>query len=129
MPHLSSLYVRRAELTAAKRDFAQDLETRKLMLTPADGWTGKNQEARDIARDLAYTADDTLQELSTRVAYIEHDLTILGGDIEAAEAERRAEEWAIRARYVRTLEVEMGVSPRAEMDAPTAPAYFDDIDF
>jgi len=102
MPHLSSLYTRRAELTAS---------------------------ARDIARDLAYASDDELQAFSREIATLEHDLTILGGDIEAAEAERRASEWAIRMRYVRTLEVEMGITPGAEMmDDATAPAYFD-IDF
>ena len=129
MPHLSSLYTRRAELTAAKRDHAQKLEERKLMLAPNEGWPGKNQDVRDIARDLAYSADVELQVLSAQVAALEHDLTILGGDIEATESERRASEWAIRMRYVRTLEVEMGITPGAEMmDNATAPAYFD-IDF
>jgi hypothetical protein len=126
---LSKLYTRRAELTADKHDLAQDLETRKLMLTPNEGWPGKNAEARDIARDLAYSADVELQDFSTQVASIEHDLTILGGDIDAAEADRRAEEWAVRARYVAVREREAGVPPGDEMlDTPTAPEYFD-IDF
>jgi len=77
-----------------------------------------------------WASDEKVVELSDAIASLEHDLTILGGDIEAAETDRRAEEWAIRARYVRTREVDMGITPGDEMiDDATAPSYFDDIDF
>jgi hypothetical protein len=140
MAHLFSLYARRAELNAVKRDLAQDLETRKLALTPIDAEgikaLGPNEKAQLRGLEKLWAADAKVAKLSDAIASIEHELTVLSGDIEAAEAERRAEEWAVRSRYVRTREVEMGIEPQpvgahgeAMIDDDTAPQYFDDIDF
>ena len=131
---LSKLYTRRAELNAVKREHAQQLEERKLALTPTDAEgikaLGPNEKAQLRGLEKLWASDEKVVELSDAIASLEHGLTILGGDIEAAEAERRYDEWAIRARYVRTREVEMGITPGDEMiDDATAPSYFDDIDF
>jgi len=138
MATLSSLYQRRAELTAVRRDLAQDLEFCKLGLTPATGWDGKNQDARDLIRDKTWQANSSVQDISMKVEAVERDLAILVGDIEAEEAERRTSEWRIRARYVTCLETEMGIEPQPVgtggdeiMDETTAPSVMDvdGIDF
>lgn len=131
---LSKLYTRRAELNAVKREHAQQLEERKLALTPTDAEgikaLGPNEKAQLRGLEKLWASDEKVVELSDAIASLEHDLTMFGGDIEAAEAERRYDEWAIRARYVRTREVDMGITPGDEMiDDATAPSYFDDIDF
>ena len=104
MSTLPEMYRQRAALNVSKWQASQDMELRKLEITPAEGWPGKNEETRGIARDKAFAADEAIRNLSATIGEFEHRLGILAGDIEAAEAERRAEEWRIRARLCAALE-------------------------
>lgn len=121
---LPEMYRERAAITVAKWQAAQDLERRKLDLTPIEGWPGKNEEQRNTAREKAFAGDEITQNLSKTVSELESRLGLLAGEIEASEAERRAEEWRIRARMVDALE-HRGVQPNGRGDR--AEAAFDDV--
>lgn len=123
MSTLPEMYRERAAMNIAKWQAAQDLERRKLDLTPVEGWPGKNEDARTLARDKALAADESVKALSQTVAELETRLGLLAGEIESAEAERRAEEWHIRAKLIDALE-HRNVQPNGNGDR--AETAFDD---
>lgn len=124
MATLHEMYRERAAMTVAKWQAAQDLERRKLDLTPIEGWPGKNEEQRNTARDKTLASDESVKALSQTVAELETRLGLLAGEIEAAEAERRADEWRIRSRLIDALE-HRNVQPNGNGDR--AEAAFDDV--
>ena len=123
MSTLPEMYRQRAALNVSKWQASQDMELRKLEITPAEGWPGKNEEQRGIARNKSFAADEIIRNLSATIGEFEHRLGILAGDIEAAEAERRAEEWRIRARMCDALEA-LAIQQNGRGDR--AEAGFDD---
>ncbi len=101
---LAGLYRRRAQNNFSIWQTSQDIAARRMELTPPDGWPGKNEMAREVAAEQTLAADETLQNLyraETDERYQESQIT---GEIEALEAERRAEEWKIRLRLCDALD-------------------------
>lgn len=80
-----------------------DIAARQIFLTPADGWPGKNEAARDTAAAKAFDADPQLAEQRARRDALRRGVAGLESQIEALEDERRAWEWAIRDRLVEAL--------------------------
>jgi hypothetical protein len=83
--------------------FNQDALARRLELTPADGWQGKNAEQRDTARDQAFAADEQLQLIIANAEDAHVRAALTDGEIQALEAKRRSLEWAIRAQLIEAL--------------------------
>lgn len=88
---------------------------RQRALIPEGGWPGKNQEARDAARDAAYGADDTLKGHLYNRDDAQGKLIQLEEEIAGVEADRRAGEWRIRERMVEAL-TQSGVAPQGRGD-------------
>ena len=101
---LASLYIERAALNLSEWQIARDIQARELTLTPADGWPGKNEAARETAMKQAFASDETLQKLNIVLAQVKEDQATNEGDREALEAERRAAEWQIRQRLCDALQ-------------------------
>jgi hypothetical protein len=81
-----------------------DYEQRKIMLVPADGWTGKNADDRKIAEQRAYLTDDTLIKIRAKISSLNEQAEALNLSMFALDAERRAIEWGISARLADALE-------------------------
>lgn len=112
---LSTLYGQRAELGLKHWRAEQDIAARQAMLTPAEGWQGSNDKAREAAKVAAFAADSILTRLVVDRNSAQAELMRLAGPIEAAEAERRAEEWRGRMRLVEVLE-RRGINPNGRGD-------------
>lgn len=82
---------------------SQGNERRKVELTPAEGWPGKNDKERKAAEEKAYLEDEILQKGLADLAEIKVKLAAIEGEIQALEAERRALEWGIRSQMVSAL--------------------------
>jgi hypothetical protein len=119
---LVALYTERALINKQIYDHEQAIEARKSSLTPAEGWPGKNEEARKAARDAAFAADDALALHQRQAAELRGRLIILQADVEGVEAERRADEWRLRERLVEAL-LQRGVQPQSAARVENA---FDD---
>jgi len=101
---LAHLYTERAALNLSEWQITKDIQARELALTPADGWPGKNEAARETAMRQAYAADDILIGLNDDLRHIKTYQSKNEGDREALEAERRAAEWQIRQRLCDALQ-------------------------
>ena len=101
---LSGLYIERAALNLTEWQITRDIQARELALTPADGWPGKNEAARETAMRQAFYADEMLKELNDNLGMIKREQSENEGDREALEAERRAAEWGIRQRLCDALQ-------------------------
>ncbi len=101
---LAQLYRDRAALNLTEWQIMKDIEARELALTPAEGWPGKNEAARETAMKMAFAADETLQKLNDVLAQVKEDQAKNEGEREAIEAERRAAEWDIRNRLCDALQ-------------------------
>lgn len=101
---LATLYVERAALTLTEWQITKDIQARELSLTPADGWPGKNEAARETAMRQAFAADAALQQLNDDLSHVKEDQSTNEGQREALEAERRAAEWQIRQRLCDALQ-------------------------
>ncbi len=101
---LAQLYRERAALNLTEWQITKDIQARELALTPADGWPGKNEAARETAMRQAFAADETLSNLNSDLFYLKRDQAVNEGEREAREAERRAYEWQIRQRLCDALQ-------------------------
>lgn len=93
---LAALYVRRKDLGIGLSHNEQDIEARQLVMTPAEGWPGKNEEARATARGKAYAEDETLQKMRAMLSKLRDELAMVDGEIEAQEVQFKAARWQIR---------------------------------
>ena len=93
---LAHMYIERSALNLSEWQITRDIQARELALTPADGWPGKNEAARETAMRQAYAADDILIGLNDDLRHLKACQSKNEGDREAIEAERRAAEWQIR---------------------------------
>lgn len=123
MPSLPELYVARAELSLKIWQAEKDAAAETLAVTPADGWPGKNAEQRDTARAQALATNAVIHAAQVQADACQAKLMTLTGQIEAAEAERRAQEWSIRASIVAAL-MQRNIQPNGRGDR--AEAAFDD---
>lgn len=81
----------------------EDIERRAELLTPIDGWPGKNAEQRDAARADALRKDDEITALRTDLRTAELRQATIKADLAAFELERRDREWGIRRDLINVL--------------------------
>lgn len=121
---LGKLYEQRAELGYRTWKNERETEARQIELTPAEGWPGSNDKAREAYKAGAFAHDAVLVALSDERRFAQRESADLSGKIEALEAERRAAEWSIRERLIAALD-RGSVQPNGRGDR--ADAAFDDV--
>ncbi len=117
---LAGLYRARKSLQVDADHVSAAIEARQLMLTPAEGWPGKNDSQRDTARDKALAADPELADMRQELSALRDKLAGSEGEIEALQAVASAERWAVRERLADALaarQVERSDDPSGEMPA------------
>lgn len=112
---LTGLYTARAALNLLIWRANQSIADRQRALVPEGGWPGKNQEARDTARDVACAADEQLAGYVAERDGAHSKLFELEAEISGVEAQRRAGEWRIRERMVDALNGR-GLAPQGRGD-------------
>lgn len=100
---LTEKYYLRVEEKIIAAQWEITISQLKLALLPADGWPGKNAEARELARDLAYAQSVDLVEAARGLMTVQHAIARIDAAVDGLEADRRAIEWTIRARLVDAL--------------------------
>jgi len=118
--NLGKFYRERREQQARLAHCDDDLAGREIALVPAEGWPGKNDEARKAARLAALAGDETIQAIRANQSKLRDDLAQLEGLIEDLEAQRRGAEWEVRDRLATAL------AGRRETRAPVEDAAFDE---
>lgn len=98
------------------------IEGRTNYITPAEGWPGKNAEAREKAQRDAVHQDEPIQKMQGELDVAIQSEMVLTAILEEAEAGRRALEWEIRLRLVNALE-----GRRNSTEADPAESAFDDV--
>ncbi len=116
---LAVLYVQRRQKQIELSHLEQDLAGRQLVMTPAEGWPGKNEEQWGTARDKTFAGDETCQKIRAAMSKLRDDLALLEGEVEAQEVVFKAARWQIRADTNRLL-------ARRGMDKETDDAESDD---
>ena len=100
---LSELLEARAATSLLEWQAGNTAAARRLELTPAGGFEGKNEELRRLAAEKVFSDDELLQEILADERQAHLELVETDGRIAALEAERRALEWQIRAELVTAL--------------------------
>jgi hypothetical protein len=119
---LRAIYNAKAEKSISLSTAKYDLETQLVLITPAEGWPGKNAEERKLNADRGASADKAVQELRTIIRERENELTAIQAGIDSLEAERRALEWEVRGALAFALS-----GKREESDTPVEYGAFDDV--
>ena len=117
---LGRLYRERRARQAALAHCEEDLSGREAAVTPADGWPGKNEEARKAARLAALAGDETIRAIRANQSKLRDELAELEGIVDEMEAQRRGLEWDVRERLAQAL------AGRHEAAGPAEDAAFDD---
>lgn len=117
---LGRLYRERKAKAVALDHCADDLAGREAAIVPAEGWPGKNDDARKSARLAALAADETLKAIRANQSKLRDDLADIEGQIEDLEAQRRGLEWTVRERLAEAL------AGRRETRASVEDAAFDE---
>ena len=102
-----------AEAVVAEGELANAAALREFMLTPAEGWPGTNDKARDAAKKTACAADAGLQQELALLSAKSKEIKLLNADMVALEAERRGIETWVRLQLARAL---LGDFNAAEID-------------
>jgi len=121
---LGKLYQALRLLEVAKAHKEADLAGRKLFLTPAEGWPGKNDGERKTAAEKAWAKDDTCKALATLIRENEGQIAEMLGQCQALEAERRAQEWNVRVLLIEALR---GAHVNPNGHGPIEETAFDDV--
>lgn len=100
---LGRLYGERAEVEKRIYHIGQDRAARLVVLTPLEGWPGKNEGARKAASETAIATDETLAKIAGQDQEKREELAGINVQVETLEAERRALEWDIRHDIVKML--------------------------
>lgn len=100
---LGELYRDRTEAGIRISHLESDVANLRLALVPAEGWAGKNEEARRIERERAELASEGLQASLEDLNGWQDESARIQADIEILETERRALEWSIRAQLAEAL--------------------------
>ena len=100
---LAARYETRAKTSLIQWQANQDIDKRRLELTPPEGWPGKNEEQRRTAAEKVYAEDDALQAALIQGNTAYRALVELDAEIAGLEARRKALEWTIRAQLVDVL--------------------------
>lgn len=117
---LGKLYTDQAQIAIRISHLNDDLAARKLALVPAEGWEGKNAEARELAALRTFAADQPCILMTAELAAVKDIQTGLDAQIRALETERKAHEWGIRGALVSALRGETGETPAAGAVEETA---------
>lgn len=106
---LNELYQQRVEVTVILAGFQQELDGRKSLIVPVvienerivgAGWSGKNEAERNALRDAVYARDEKIVGAQNEINALRGKLAEIDARIAGADADRRAIEWAIRAKQV-----------------------------
>jgi hypothetical protein len=103
---LGALYQSRAGAALTEWQAGQDMERRKVELTPTgDDWKklASSDDGRKVALEQICQADEAHQQAWADHRTAHGALLTVQGQIEALEAERRALEWQARAALVEAL--------------------------
>ena len=117
---LGKLYRERKQKSLAMAHCDEDMEARELAMTPAEGWSGKNEEARKAARAIAMSSDDTCKAIRAVKVKLRDELADLDGLVDELESQRRGLEWTVRERLAQAM------AGRREAPGPVEDAAFDD---
>ena len=120
---LADLYKVRKNLQVNIDHTSAEIEARKLDLTPAEGWPGKNEEQRSIAREKAFAGDRDLCAMNLALSGLRDDLAGFEADIEGLQVVASAERWAVREKLADAL-LARGVEASDDQD-PEAPEFSD----
>lgn len=115
---LGEAYHWRKVINIEKAHQEADYNARLLVLTPIDGWTGKNDDQRKISKQKAESEDEALNAIRKR-------LMALGEDSEECEEKiatqielRDAQRWAIREKLADALAARGETNPDEAADEP-----------
>ena len=86
---LAELYPQRSANQIVIELLQRSLEQLAVRLTPIEGWEGKNQEQRDLAKSRSFLENQEYTELQNALNKTRGDLLTINGKIEALEAEQR----------------------------------------
>lgn len=100
---LGELYRARMGCELSTQDVKRNIERRELEITPPDGWPGKNEGDRKVARARAELDDPALIGLRDVYDALRTDYADYEAEIAALEAERRGLEWDARLRLASAL--------------------------
>ena len=114
---LGQAYTFKAEKAISLANANRDLEVRMLVITPAEGWPGKNAEERKLAQERGATEDKDIEALRGIIRERENELTAIQAGIDSLEAERRALEWEVRATLATALSGKQEVHGQVEVHA------------
>ncbi len=123
---LAQLYRLRKTIQIELSHQEADYAARVIALSPADGWPGKNESQRDIAKASAVLSDEVCQRIQSQIRSLRDDLAQTEADIEAAEALRRGAEWETREGLRRVLG--QGGEATGETHEPTDQSFDDTLD-
>lgn len=121
---LKRLYEERALHSLNEWQAGKDAEQRAALLTPPEGWPGKNQEQREAAREQALAGDPAYAQCVKDQQAAHRAVVEIEAQIEGLAAERRALEFAVRITLAQALTVQ-GVNANHRGD-PVDNA-FDDV--
>ena len=121
---LAEKYVLRVEEKIIAQQWEITIDQLKLALLPAEGWPGKNAEARDAARDMAYAQSVDLVDAQRSMTGVNAAIDRIDAQVAGLEADRRAIEWTIRADLVSAL---MAGRVQANGSGPRVEESWDDV--
>lgn len=123
---LSDWFKIRTQKQIALGHSEQDLEARKLALTPKDGWLSdkakSNEEQRRAEAERTFSADDVCQKIMKFIVDSRDELADLEAQIEALQEQASAERWRIRELLATALGAKLQ-GERVEDAAPGAPEF------
>jgi len=100
---LSTLFMSRAQLRAEIQADEDKIAARELVLTPTDGWIGKNEGERTTSKMRAFAADPDHCKLSAILRGFQVDLGKCLAEIEGLQADTSAVEFTIRDETNRVM--------------------------
>lgn len=121
---LGPLFHRRKDVEIEVWKLERTIAKRKVDMVPAEGWPGKNAEARDQARDYAFAHEPDLLEWGDELLSHKEALGRIEASIDELDARRRALEWGTREKMVTALE--QGGINRNNAKSDVAEAGIDD---
>jgi hypothetical protein len=123
---LKTLFIERKSEQITLSHAEQDLEARKLALTPKDGWLSdkskSNEEQRRAEAERTFASDEKCKNLVQIISARRDALAELEAQIEALQEQASAERWRIREVLAQALAVRTQ-GERVEDAAPGAPEF------
>jgi hypothetical protein len=86
------------------------IKSQQVLMTPEEGWPGKNAEQRQTAQDKAELENDSLAAARIRLRYCQDKRNAIKAHTDSLIAERRALEWQIRRAMVVQMAAQTGTA-------------------